>query len=90
MLENLRKLINKLIAAYEQEREVRMRLEDELEKSRIENETYKKQIIELQRKLDNFGLSEAVKASTENAAIASKKVDALIKEIDKCIKLIQG
>ena len=90
MFENLRQLITRLIAAYEQEKEERMRLEGELEKVKNENETCRKQIIELEKRIDNFKLSEAFTRSSDSTSAASKKVDELIKEIDKCIKLIEG
>ena len=89
MLDTLKQPIVKLIAAYETEKSERERLAKELMESSKQNETYKKQIIELERQIDNLKLSEAFKA-TAGSADAKKKVNALLKEIDKCIKLIEG
>lgn len=90
MLDTLKQPIVKLIAAYETEKSDRERLAKELEEVKQQNETYRKQILELERQIDNQKLSEAFKATAGNGADAKKKVNALLKEIDKCIKLIEG
>lgn len=90
MLDTLKQPIVKLIAAYETEKSDRERLAKELEEVRQQNETYRKQILELERQIDNQKLSEAFKATAGNGAEAKKKVNTLLKEIDKCIKLIEG
>ena len=90
MLDTLKQPIVKLIAAYETEKSERERLAKELEVASAQNETYRKQIIELERQIDNLKLSEAFKGTAGNTTEAKKKVNALLKEIDKCIKLIEG
>lgn len=91
MLDTVKQSIRQLIAAYEKERMERIRLQAELEESRTQNETCKKQIIELERQIDNLKLTEAFKASTSgNSLEARKKIDGLIKQIDKCISLMEG
>lgn len=89
MLDAIKQDIKRLIAAYESEKLERMRLQIELEQSRNDNETCRKQIIELERQIDNLKLTEAFKASGSNPE-ARKKIDSLIKEIDKCISLMEG
>ena len=90
MLDTLKQPIVKLIAAYETEKSERERLTKELEAVSVQNETYRKQIIELERQLDNLKLTEAFKASSGNSPEAKKKINNLIKEIDKCISLMEG
>jgi len=90
MLETIRQKIIRLIASYEKEKNERIRLQDELEKLRVQNETYRKQITELERQIDNLKLTEAIKGNAINGTEAKKKVDSLLKEIDRCIKLIEG
>ena len=63
MLDTLKQPIVKLIAAYESEKSERERLAKELEAASVQNETYKKQIIELERQIDNLKLSEAFKGT---------------------------
>lgn len=90
MLETVKDKIRQLIAAYESEKMERMRLQTELEQYRTQNETYRKQIIELERQIDNLKLTEAFKAGSSDTASAKKKIDSLIKEIDRCISLMEG
>lgn len=90
MLETVKQKVIRLIAAYEQERDERIRLQDELNQVKAHNETFRKQILELERQIDNQKLTAAFKANTINGTEAKKKVDALLKEIDRCIKLIEG
>ncbi len=89
MLETVKEQIRRLIAAYESEKVERIRLQTELEPATERNEAYRKQIIELERQIDNLKLTEAFKAGGDNAA-AKKKIDSLMKEIDRCIALMEG
>ena len=90
MLENVKDRIRQLIAAYESERMERMKLQTELEQTRLQNEAYRKQIIELERQIDNLKLTEAFMAGGNDTTAAKKKIDRLIKEIDRCITLMEG
>ena len=89
MLDTIKQSIRQLIAAYEKERMERIRLQAELEESRTQNEACRKQIIELERQIDNLKLTEAFKATGESPE-ARKKIDGLIREIDRCISLMEG
>ena len=88
MLDTVKQSIRQLIAAYEKERMERIRLQAELEESRTQNETCRKQIIELERQIDNLKLAEAFKAA--GSPEAKKKINSLMKEIDRCITLLEG
>ena len=88
MLDAIKQKITQLIAAYESEKAECTRLRTELEKSSTLNETYRKQIIELERQIDNQRLAEAF-LNGDNTE-SKKKIDKLIKEIDKCISLMEG
>lgn len=90
MTDTLKEKIQQLISAYETEREERKNLKEALEKSENQNITYKKQITELERQIDNLKLAEAFKATGNDSGEAKKKIDRLIKEIDKCITLMEG
>ena len=90
MIDKLKERIQQLIAAYESERAQRVKLEAELEKSESENVTYQKQITELERTIDNLRLADAFKAGNADNTEARKKIDRLMKEIDKCITLMEG
>ena len=90
MIEKLKKRIQQLISAYETERAERQRLQTELDKAVTQNEDYRKQITELERTIDNLKLADAFKAGNADNAEAKKKIDKLIREIDKCITLMEG
>ena len=88
MFDAVRQKIAQLMAAYESEKAECERLRAALEQSTVQNETYQKQIIELERQIDNQKLAGAF-LNGDNVE-SKKKIDKLIKEIDKCITLIKG
>ena len=89
MLEGLRQDILALISMYEKTRKERDELASELRKSRDTVEEYRKQIIELDREIDNLRLRSAFLAASGDEE-AKKKIDRLIREIDKCISIMEG
>ena len=88
MFDAVRQKIAQLMAAYESEKAECERLRAALEQSTSQNEAYQKQIIELERQIDNQKLAGAF-LNGDNTE-SKKKIDKLIKEIDKCITLIKG
>lgn len=90
MLEKVRQNIRKLIAAYEAEKMERTRLQSALDQVLAQNEAYRKQITELERQIDNLKLAEAFKADGAGSPEAKKKINSLLKEIDRCITLLEG
>jgi len=89
MLEDIRKDIEKLIALYERERAEVDRLRLELSQSNATNDSYRKQIADLEREVDNLKLAEAFKTPYGGSPEAKEKVNRLIREIDKCISLLE-
>ena len=89
MLENIKADIYRLIEAYEKEKAANAALSAALEESRAEVGTCREQIAELNRQIDNLKLQSAFTGTPSDNAEARKKVDRLIKEIDKCISLMQ-
>ena len=90
MLENIKHKIEQLIAAYEKERMERISLQEALHQAQKQNEAYKLQITELEREIDNLKLTKAFMADGTDNAQARQKIDRLMKEIDKCISLMEG
>ena len=90
MLENIKHKIEQLIAAYEKEKMERINLQEALQLAQRQNETYKMQITELEREIDNLKLTKAFMADGTDNVQAIKKIDRLMKEIDKCISLMEG
>ena len=90
MLETVKQKIKQLIAAYEAEKMERIRLQAALDQAQSRNEAYRKQITELERQIDNLKLTEAFKADGAGSPEARKKINSLIKEIDRCITLLEA
>lgn len=89
MLEGIKTNIEKLIALYEAERSERERLQAELQRSKAENESCRKRIEDLEQHLNNLHLSEAFGVGGDSTA-AKEKIERLVKEIDKCIDLLEN
>lgn len=90
MLEDLKNNIERLIALYEGEKLKNSNLQQALLESQSTNESYRKQIADLERQVDNLKLSEAFVQAGGNTSYAKEKIDKLIREIDKCIALLEG
>ncbi len=90
MLEDIKEDIQRLIAAYEGAKMESMALKSELEQVRMQNDDYRKQIIELERKIDNLELTDAFLGTAEYRSEAKGKIARMIKEIDKCMALISN
>ena len=89
MLEGIRKEIEKLISLYEAEKTERIKLQSLLEQCKAENEACRKQIGDLEQQVNNLQLSEAFGAGGDKAA-AKVSIDKIVKEIDKCISLLEN
>ena len=89
MLEGIKTDIEKLIALYEAERSERVRLLAELQRSKADNESCRKRIEDLEQEVNNLHLSEAFGMAGDGYA-AKEKIDKLIREIDKCISLLEN
>lgn len=89
MLEGIRKDIEKLISLYEAEKAERIRLQALLQQCQTENESCRKQIGDLEQQVNNLQLSEAFGAGGDRVA-AKEKIEKLIKEIDKCISMLEN
>lgn len=88
MLEGVRQKITQLISLYEGEKQRADELAARLSAREEEVEAYRKQITELNRKIDNLKLSGAFTSGAGNAA-AKERIEKLIREIDKCIGLLE-
>lgn len=90
MLEAIKQKTTRLISLYETEKSENKRLREELADRNRTIDTYRKQIEELEQKIDNLKLKGAFVNTSSNGIQAKEKIDRLIKEIDRCIKLLEG
>ncbi len=89
MLEGIKTNIEKLIALYEAEKSEREKLQSELLQCKADNESCRKRIEDLEQQVNNLHLSEAFGVAGDGSA-AKEKIEKLIKEIDKCISLLEN
>ena len=89
MLEDIWSDILSLISLYEKKKGEYDAAVEQLRQSEALVEKYRKQIVELERQIDNLKLKNAF-LSTSGDEEAKEKIDRLIREIDRCIALIEG
>lgn len=89
MLEGVKVNIERLIALYESAKESNVRLQEALAKSEAENKACRERIGELEDEIGNLHLAEAFRSPAGSGAEAKEKIDRLVKEIDKCIALLE-
>ena len=88
MLIEIKSNFEKLIALYEAQRERADALAAELEKERSANDACRKQIDDLKAQVNSLELKGAFMSGGDSSS-AREKIDKLIREIDKCISLLE-
>ncbi|MBO7546926.1 MAG: hypothetical protein J6Y27_06335 [Bacteroidales bacterium] len=89
MLQKLKENFEKLVALYEAEKEKNEALSRSLAESQAACKAYGEQIVELEKKIEHLKLTAAFVPSGDQPREAREKVDRLIREIDKCISLLE-
>ena len=89
MLEDIKSNIAKLVAQYEAEKQRADTLAGRLAASEERCLRYKEQITDLNQQIDNLELMRAFQAAGEPAE-AKDRINKLIREIDRCIKLLEN
>ena len=87
MISDLRSKIERLISLYEREKQRGDELASQLEASRAETADKKQQITELKSQIDHYKLAGAF-TSSEDVQASKERLNKLIRDIDKCIKLL--
>ena len=87
MISDLRSKIGRLISLYEREKQRGDELASQLEASRAEIADKKQQITELKSQIDHYKLAGAF-TSSEDVQASNERLNKLIRDIDKCIKLL--
>ena len=90
MLDTIKADIERLIAAYEREKGRNASLSAALEESRREAATCKKKIEELNKEIEKLKLQTVFTGSSADNDAAKKKVDKMIRELDRCIALMEA
>lgn len=87
-IEKLKDLINMLVEKYEEAVYARNNYYTELTKIKNELINTKDKIAEQEKKLEQYELKEAFASGSADDAQAKKRIARIIKEIDKCISLL--
>ena len=87
MISDLRSQIERLISLYEREKQRGDELASQLEASRAEIADKKQQITDLKSQIDHYKLAGAF-TSSEDVQASKERLNKLIRDIDKCIKLL--
>ena len=90
MLENFEGKVLKLISLYEAEKQRADTLCQALESKEKEIRSCKMQITDLNQQIDNLRLAIAFQAVSEDKSGARARIDSIIREIDRCIKLLEA
>ena len=89
MLEDIKTSVEKLISLYEKEKQRADALAGQLAQSEEAVRSYQAQITELNGQIDNLKLSFAFSGAGDTV-LAKERIDKLVREIDKCIKLLEN
>lgn len=87
-LDSLKKKIEIIISKYESLYADNLMLSERLEKYRQNLDTSNNKIKDLEQKIDNLQLIEAFKTSSGDVREAKHNIGKLVREIDKCIALL--
>lgn len=90
MLEGIKTQIDRLIALLEKEKAENASLRQRVDALGIENDTYRKQLTDLEEQIDNLKLQQAFTAPADGNVQAKAKLGRMIREIDKCITLLES
>ena len=88
VINGLKQKIEVIISRYEQVIAENEKLCTELDNCKYELETKISKEKELEKKVNNLQLVEAFKSSSADVKEAKQKIARLVKEIDKCIALL--
>ena len=90
MLEGVKTQIDRLIALLEKEKAENATLCQRVDALGTENDTYRKQLADLEEQIDNLKLQQAFTVPADGNAQAKAKLGRMIREIDKCITLLES
>ena len=84
----LRSRIKEILKTLDEEKEIKHRVEEELEQLKLRFDQQNKDYKELEHKYNNLKLARALVTENEDGHDARIKVNRIVREIDKCIALL--
>lgn len=88
VIKQLKSHIEQIISRYESVLYERNELKKRLASLTEENESFKLKIAELENKLEKIQLANAFETSSQDVKEARQKIAKIVREIDKCISLL--
>lgn len=85
---NLKTRIEKIISKYELALSENISLKEQLQKALVEIEEKDDKIKSLEQKVEQMQLADAFSASSGDVKEARKRIGKIVKEIDKCISML--
>ena len=85
IVDSLENKIGKLLKKLEQERNINLKLQEELANSKNENKDLALSDIKWEEKYESLKMANSMLGSNENKTEAKLKINTLIREIDQCI-----
>ncbi len=87
-LNTLKRKIEIIISKYEQTSSENLRLSRDLDEAKNALDLSNKKVKDLELRISNLQLAEAFKTSSTDVKEAKQKIGKIVKEIDKCIALL--
>ena len=88
VIKTIREKVQRLIADNRMLREECRKLGEQKDKLRVEKRELEAKIIRLEKRVEILELRESVEGNSENAKLARARVNRLMREVDKCIALL--
>lgn len=88
IIQKLKGQIEHIISRYELALSENISLREELDKYKSDLENRNNRIKELEQKVEQMQLAEAFTASSEDVKEAKKRIAKIVREIDKCISML--
>lgn len=88
LLDSFEKKLNELLQRYAQEKEKNKLLEAELQQKKEDLMQAHKTILELRSDYEDLKMAQALSGNSEGREAAHQRISQLVREIDKCIDLL--
>lgn len=88
VIKQLKGNIEQIISRYESAVYEKEELAKKVRALAAENESFKQKVTELETKLEKIQLANAFEASSQDIKEAKQRIVRIVKEIDKCISLL--
>ena len=88
LVDSFEKKLRKLLQLYAQEKDKNRKLEAELQQKREEVMQAHKTILELRSDYEDLKMAQILSGNTADREVAHRRISHLVREIDKCIDLL--